>query len=66
MSLEFLSPFLWRAPTLEMQWECREFFPDHAGKGSILSSYEAETGFLWIWATNVLPVEWRRVCRGTS
>ena len=23
---------------------------DHAGKGSLLSSYEAETGLLWMWA----------------
>ena len=37
-TLEFLSPFLWRAPTLEMRRERREFFPDHAGKGSLLSS----------------------------
>ena len=50
MTLEFLSPFLWRAPRLEMRRERREFFPDHAGKGSLLSSYEAETGLLWKWA----------------
>ena len=50
MTPEFLSPFLWRAPPLEMQRERREFFPDHAWKGSILSSYEAETGLLWMWA----------------
>ena len=31
-------PFLWRAPPLEMQRERREFFPDHAGKGSPPSS----------------------------
>ena len=49
-TLEFLSPFLWRAPPLEMRRDRREFFPDHAGKGSILSSYEAETGLLWMWA----------------
>ena len=30
--------FLWRAPPLEMRRECRELFPDHAGKGSHLSS----------------------------
>ena len=36
MSLEFLSPFLWRTPPLEMRRERREFFPDHAGKGSLL------------------------------
>ena len=37
-TLEFLSPFLWRAPPLEMRRERREYFPDHAGKGSLLSS----------------------------
>ena len=47
---EFLSPFLWRAPPLELLWQVREFIPDHAGKGSLLSSYEAETGLLWMWA----------------
>ena len=31
-------PFLWRAPPLEMGGERREFFPEHAGKGSLLSS----------------------------
>ena len=30
--------------------ERREFFPDLPGKGSLLSSYEAETGLLWMWA----------------
>ena len=33
-----------------MQQELREFFPHHAGKESLLSSYEAETGLLWMWA----------------
>ena len=37
-TLEFLSPFLWRAPPLEMRRERREFFPDHSGKGSLFSS----------------------------
>ena len=50
MSLEFLSPFLWRATPLEMRRERWEFFPDLAGKGSLLSSYEPETGLLWMWA----------------
>jgi len=49
-TLEFLSPFLWRAPPLEMQRERGEFFPHLAGKGSLLSSSEAETGLLWMWA----------------
>ena len=47
---QFLSPFLWRAPPLEMRRERREFFPDQAEKGSLLSSWEAETGLLWMWA----------------
>ena len=33
-----------------MQQERREFFPHHEGKESLLSSYEAETGLLWMWA----------------
>ena len=33
-----------------MRQKRREIFPDHAGKGSLLSSYEAETGLLWMWA----------------
>ena len=37
-TLEFLSPFLWKTPPLEMRWERREFFPDHAGKGCLLSN----------------------------
>ena len=32
-----------------MRQEGREFFPDHAGKGSILSSLEADTWLLWMW-----------------
>ena len=33
-----------------MPWEIQEFFPDNAGKVSLLSSKEAETGLLWMWA----------------
>ena len=33
-----------------MRRERREFFPEHSGKGSLLSSYEAEKGLLWMWA----------------
>ena len=46
MTLEFLSPFLWRVPPLEMRRECREFFRDRTVKGSLLSSYEVETVLL--------------------
>ena len=48
-TLELLSPFLWRAPPLQMRRECQECFPDQAGKGSLISSYKAETGLLWVW-----------------
>ena len=37
-TLEFLSPFLWRAPPLEMRLECREFSPYETVKGSLTSS----------------------------
>ena len=37
-TLGFLSPFRWKEPPLQMRRERREFFPDHAGKGSLLSS----------------------------
>ena len=47
-TLEFLSPFLWRSPPHEMRRECREFFADQKGKGSLISSYEAVTGLLWM------------------
>ena len=49
MTLEILSPFMWRAPPLEMRRERREFYPDHAGKGSLLWSQETETGLFWMW-----------------
>ena len=32
-----------------MRPERREYLTYHAGKGSLLSSYEAETGILWMW-----------------
>ena len=33
-----------------MQWEGREFFPEHTGKGYLTAWYEAETELLWMWA----------------
>ena len=44
LGLNFIWPFLCKAPPLEMRWECWEFFPEQAGKGSLLWSYEAEMG----------------------
>ena len=37
-AVEVLAPVLWRGPPLEMRQERRKFFPDHAGKGSLLWS----------------------------
>ena len=60
-------PFLWRAPPTEMRWEHREIFPDHAGR--IIPPLDLGGG---IWApldvggTFVLPLQWRRLCRGNS
>ena len=33
-----------------MRQKRRKFFPEQAVKGSLLSSWEAETGLLWMWA----------------
>ena len=43
-TLEYLSPFLWRAPPLEMRRERWEFFPDHTAKGTHLSSRRRKRG----------------------
>ena len=43
-TLEFLLTFLLRAPPLEMRRERRESFPDEEGNGTLISSYEEETG----------------------
>ena len=43
-TLEFRSPFLWRAPPLEMRRKHREFFPEHAGKGSLHRSSRRKRG----------------------
>ena len=42
-------PFPLESASLEMRWECREFFPDQSGKGSLISSYEPEKELLWMW-----------------
>ena len=43
-TLEFLSPFLWRAPPLELRRKRREFFPEHAGKGSVRRARRRKQG----------------------
>ena len=66
MTLEFVSTFLWRAPPLEMRQERREFFPEHAGNGSLLELGGGHGAPLDVGGTLVLPLEWRPVFRGTS
>ena len=48
--LEFLLRFLSRSPPLEMGRECPELFLDQAAKGSLISSFEAETELPWMCA----------------
>ena len=43
-TLEFLSPFLWRAPPLQMRRENQEFFPDHAGKDPSIRARRRKRG----------------------
>ena len=43
-TLEFLSPFLWRAPPLEMRKNRLEFFPDLEGKGSLRRARRRKRG----------------------
>ena len=56
-TLEFLLPCLWRAPPLEMRRERREFFPDHAGKGYLLSLGGGNGAPLDVGGTLLLPLE---------
>ena len=48
-TLEFLSAFLWRAPTLKMRRERPGISPEQAAKGFLISTYEAEMEFFWMW-----------------
>ena len=65
-TLEFLSPFLWRAPPLEMRRELGEFFPNTRERIPPLELGGGNGAPLDVGGTLVLPLEWRRVCRGTS
>ena len=65
-TLKSLSPFLWRAPPLELRRERREFFPDHPGKDPASRARRRIRTPMDVGGTLVLPLEWRLVCRGTS
>ena len=63
---EFLSLFLCSAPPLEMRRKRRKFFPEEAEKDPSSRAWRrkrSSSGGGW---TLVLPLEWRRVCQGTS
>ena len=58
-----------------MRRERRELFPEHAGKETLLSNYEAEKGLLWMWVgpSCILSsgdgyvgelLEWQQGCEG--
>ena len=49
-TLDFPSLLLLRVPPIEMRRDRRDLSPEEAGEGSLISSYDAETGLLWMWA----------------
>ena len=63
---EFLSPFLCSAPPLEMRRKRRKFFPEEAEKYPSSRAWRRKQSSSGGGRTLVLPLEWRRVCRGTS
>ena len=65
--LEFLSTFKWRLLTLEVQGNAGIPFPMKQGKGPSSRDEEGQMGlFLSCGGTLCVPLDWRRVCRGTS
>ena len=62
-TLEFLSPFLWRAPLLEMRRERRNSFPPRRERIPPLELGGGNGAPLDVGGTLVLPLEWRRICR---
>ena len=62
-TLEFLSPFLWRAPPLEMRRERREFFPLKQGKDPSSRARRRKRGSPGCVRDPRASSEWRRVCR---
>ena len=43
-------PFPVEPPPPKMRRESPEFFPNKAAKGALNSSYEEDSGLLWLWA----------------
>ena len=64
--LEFLSPLLFRAPPLEIDGNAGNSFRTRRERIPPLELGGGNTAHLNVSWTLVLPLEWRRVCRGTS
>ena len=62
-TLEFLSPFLRRAPLLGMRREYGNFFPTTQGQDPSSRAMRRKRGTFGYGGTMVLPLEWSRVCR---
>ena len=66
-TLEFHSSVKWRPSPLEVIQEPRDSVPEEAGKRTLLSDEEGKSGlFLSCGRFLGVPLEWRRVCQGTS
>ena len=65
-TLEYLSSVQLIPPPLEVEQECRDSFPDEAGKWILLRDEEGKPGlFLRCGGTLGVFLKLRRVCRGT-
>ena len=65
-TLEFLSPFLWRVPPLEMRRNRGNSFPTTQGKDPSSRGSRRKRGHSGYGRDSRIPLEWTRVCRGTS
>ena len=62
-TLEFLSPFLWRAPPLEMDGNAGNLSPPRRETIPLLELGGGNRAPMDVGGTLVLPLEWRRVRR---
>ena len=65
-TLEFLSPFLWRAPPLEMGRKSGNSFPNTQGQDLSPRARRRKRGSSGCGRDSRASFEWRLVCRGTS
>ena len=65
-TLEFLSPFLWERLLLRCEGNAGNSFPTTQLKDPTSRARGGNGAPLYVGGTLVLPLEWRRVCWGTS